>query len=264
MKPREEHIQDSALRTPRWLSRVACRVAVTATALLCGGLCGCEDSLPGKPDASERYKRPDEIMDFAVLYGKHCSGCHGAEGTLGPAPPLNDPLFLAICPEKSMRKTIENGRTGTSMPSFSQKNGGPITEKQIDAIISGLKANWAKPVDDPDVPSYLQPTESASSGSLRDLDAGKAAFKKFCANCHGTNGVSGDDDPAGSLNDVAFLALVSNQALRRIIITGRPDLGMPGYRRSGGDKEILLTDQDVSDIVALMNSWRAKLIAENE
>ena len=33
------------------------------------------------------------------------------------------------------------------------------------------------------------------------------------------------------MNEPDFLALVSDQALRRIIITGRPDLGMPNYRR---------------------------------
>ena len=33
----------------------------------------------------------------------------------------------------------------------------------------------------------------------------------------------------GAINDPAFLALISDQALRRYAITGRPDLGMPAY-----------------------------------
>ena len=39
---------------------------------------------------------------------------------------------------------------------------------------------------------------------------------------------------AGALNDPDFLALLSDQALRRIAITGRSDLGMPGYSEPTG------------------------------
>ena len=41
----------------------------------------------------------------------------------------------------------------------------------------------------------------------------------------------------GDLNDKAFLALVSDEVLRRYIITGRHDLGMPNFADSiGRDK----------------------------
>jgi hypothetical protein len=55
-----------------------------------------------------------------------------------------------------------------------------------------------------------------------------------------------------------FLALTSNQALRRYAITGRPDLGMPGYAeaRPGSADFVPLTDQEVTDLVALLASWR--------
>ena len=43
--------------------------------------------------------------DFALLYATNCAGCHGADGRLGPAPPLNDPLFLAIVPDASLFRT---------------------------------------------------------------------------------------------------------------------------------------------------------------
>ena len=38
----------------------------------------------------------------------------------------------------------------------------------------------------------------------------------------------------GAINAPAFLALISDQALRRIIITGRPDLGHAELRRQEG------------------------------
>jgi mono/diheme cytochrome c family protein len=61
-------------------------------ALLTGAglLLGCE-RLPGRPDEAERYRRPAEVRDFETLYAEQCSGCHGADGRLGPTRPLADP-----------------------------------------------------------------------------------------------------------------------------------------------------------------------------
>ena len=52
----------------------------------------------------------------------------------------------------------------------------------------------------------------------------------------------------------AFLALISDQASRRIIITGRPDLGMPNYAETDGRPEDFqpLTSAEIDDLVALL------------
>src|SRR5260370_31064518 len=86
---------------------------VTMSLLL---VAGCD--WPGKPDPAERPVPADKVLDFAVLYEKNCSGCHGADGKLGPAPPLNDPLFLAIVPDAQLSLVIEKGRPGTPMPTL--------------------------------------------------------------------------------------------------------------------------------------------------
>jgi hypothetical protein len=54
------------------------------------------DRLPGKPKLEERWKPGTEVTDFSQLYAQNCSGCHGADGRLGAARPLNDPLYLAL------------------------------------------------------------------------------------------------------------------------------------------------------------------------
>ena len=77
-------------------------------------------------------------------------------------------------------------------------------------------------------------------------------FARDCATCHGKTGKGGD--AAGSIHDSAFLALISDQALRRYIITGRPDFDMPNYLDRGNDE---LTSQEINDLVALLSSWRA-------
>jgi hypothetical protein len=49
---------------------------------------------------------------------------------------------------------------------------------------------------------------------------------------------------------------MSNQALRRLVITGRPDLGMPNYAEPRMESKFApLTETEVTDLVALLASW---------
>lgn len=62
------------------------RIAFAAlTAVLAAFTVGCRDDLPGKPNPAHRPETPAEITEFGVLFARNCSGCHGADGTLGPA-----------------------------------------------------------------------------------------------------------------------------------------------------------------------------------
>ncbi len=104
-------------------------------------LAGC-DRMPGKPDRANQPVPADQIKDFAALYGMYCAGCHGADGRLGPAPPLNDAIFLSIVPDAELFKLVDQGRPGTPMPGFSQQHGGPLTDAQVEALAKGIKSRW--------------------------------------------------------------------------------------------------------------------------
>jgi cytochrome c oxidase cbb3-type subunit 3/ubiquinol-cytochrome c reductase cytochrome c subunit len=81
---------------------------------------------------------------------------------------------------------------------------------------------------------------------------------RACAVCHGEQGegIEKEGRIVHRINDPAFLALISDQALRRFIITGRPDLGMPNYAGKRPDERAFkpLTSAEVSDLVALLSS----------
>src|SRR5262249_31620744 len=77
-------------------------------------LTGCE--FPGRPDPADRPVPADQVLDFGVLFGQNCAGCHGADGKLGVAPPLNDPLFRGIVPEEELESIVTAGRKNTLMP----------------------------------------------------------------------------------------------------------------------------------------------------
>jgi cytochrome c oxidase cbb3-type subunit III len=230
---------------------------------------GCD--LLARPTPADRPLPADQVMDFGELYGARCAGCHGTDGKLGPAPPLNDPIFLAIVPDAELLRVIREGRNvspeqKTLMPAFAQKKGGPLTTVQVKILAEGIKKRWpASATLSGSLPAYVAPP--ASAGGKKD--AGARAFARACSGCHGSQGQGEKDGHplvGGAINDQAFLALVSDQALRRIIITGRPDLGMPAYDGKTGRPPDFhaLTAQEIDDLVALLRCWRQGEMVKGE
>ena len=119
-----------------------CRVLLLAA--LASTACGC-DSAPGRPAVDSAVIPPNKVVDFAVLYATNCAGCHGANGTGGAAIGLADPVYLAIADDATIRRVTANGVPGSAMSAFAQSAGGLLTEEQIDAIVNGIRARWAKP-----------------------------------------------------------------------------------------------------------------------
>lgn len=201
------------------------------------------DRIPGKPTAEDRWQSPASITDFRTLYNINCRGCHSDGNTIAGSLSMNNPTYLAIIEPETLRNIIANGIPGTSMPAFSRANGGPLDDKQLDSVVNGILA-WKKPIDAVSFPPY-----SAPPG---DLVRGATVFAASCANCHGTDGKGGAH--GGSVVDLAYLNLVSDQYLRTIVISGRNDLGMPDWRNEIAGRS--MSDQEIADVVAWMASQR--------
>jgi mono/diheme cytochrome c family protein len=213
---------------------------------------GCDP--PGKPKEADRPVPADQVKDFDTLYATHCAGCHGANGKLGPAPPLNDPLFLAIVPDAELLRVITEGRAvapaqKSPMPAFARDRGGPLTDAQVKVLAKGIKRRWGGGVPTEEPPPYLPPREPG------DKERGAKLFDLACAACHGDEGKGAEQ--AGAINEPSFLALISDQALRRIVITGRRDLGMPDHSDDNwrDPKFKPLTSAEINDLVALLRYW---------
>jgi cytochrome c oxidase cbb3-type subunit 3 len=202
---------------------------------------------PGQPRAGSAPETPNDVMEFSALYGDNCAGCHGANGRGGAAIALGDPVYLAIVDDRALRTSIAGGVRGTSMPAFAQRAGGMLTEKQIDALVSGIRSRWSRPgiLAGVTPPSYV----STSAGDVR---RGAAVYQTFCQSCHGPDGKGG---PKGSaITDDSFLALTSDQGLRTIVIAGRPELGAPDWRGNVAARP--MSDQDVTDVVSWLAAQR--------
>jgi len=205
-------------------------------------------SQPGKPKGDSEVLAPSEILDFATLYAQNCAGCHGAEGRGGAAIALANPVYLAIADDRVIRNVIANGVRGTSMPAFAQSAGGMLTNEQIYAITKEIRSRWSKPsVNGTNPPSY-------AAKSTGDVQRGAATYKTYCESCHGPNGRGGQK--GSDIANDSFLALISDQSLRTIVITGRPELGAPDWRGNVPGKP--MSDQEITDVVAWLASQRVQ------
>jgi mono/diheme cytochrome c family protein len=224
--------------------RHLCAFTALAATLLSG--CAAPHGQPGKDSDT---LAPSQVMDFNVLYADNCAGCHGAEGRGGAAIALADPLYLAVADNTVIRKVTANGVPGTAMPAFAQDAGGMLTNKQVEVITSGIRSRWARPgfPEGANLPSYAAKSEG-------NPQLGEVAYKTYCESCHGPGGRGGQKGSA--ITDDSFLALVSDQGLRTIVITGRPELGAPDWSKNVPGKP--MSDQEITDVVAWIVSQRPK------
>jgi len=211
---------------------------------------GC-DALPGRPDVTKREVVPAEVTAFEVLYRRNCTGCHGTDGRLGPARPLNDPVYLSLVPADRLRTIIREGVSGSSMPAFGTAAGGELTDAQVEALAQGMLARWGRPdtVQGMRLPPYGAPPGASDPGAQA---RGAAVYVRACAGCHGPDGRGGPK--GGPIVDPAYLALVSDQSLRSTVIAGRADLGHPNWKDYVPGHP--LKPEEITDVVAWLAAHR--------
>ena len=170
------------------------------------------------------------------------------DGKGGAATALANPIFLATADDAVIRRIASNGVPGTPMPAFAQSAGGMLTEKQIDVLVTGIRS-WAKPnaLGDQTPPPYT----TAAPG---DPQRGADAYRTYCSSCHGANGRGGSK--GSSIVNGSYLALVSDQQLRTIVIAGRPELGAPDWRSDVEGRP--MSAQEITDVVAWLSSQRPR------
>jgi len=212
-----------------------------APLIVVAGLALSSCDAPGRRAAEAHVIRPNEIANFSALFSQNCSGCHGTDGQGALTVGIGRPVYLAIANDSTIHRTIEEGRPGTPMPAFAQRAGGMLTDAQIEILVRGIR-NWATPAafDRENPPPY-------ASSQAGDAAHGRELFATACSSCHGPDGHG-----ARAIATSSYLALVTDQHLRTVVIVGMPNLGMPDWR--GHSKP--LSDADVTDLVAWLASQR--------
>jgi len=212
-------------------------IGCLAATLFCGA---CNDLGEGMPEMNVPV-RPKDVTDFSTLFNENCSACHGENGQNGPALDLANPVYQGIIDDASLKKWITNGMPGTEMPAFGESAGGFLTDQQVDALVAGMRANWAR-----GGASGAAPPPYAAN--LRGEEkSGEQLYRDACLSCHQKAGEQ--------ILNASYLALASDQSLRTITIAGRPDLGQPDWEHDRPNHP--LTNEDVTNVVAYLASLRS-------
>ena len=105
----------------------------------------------------------------ASTYAAQCAKCHGKQGKDGKYGALANPELLAAATDGYLATTIERGRDGTPMPSFT----GKLTTAQIDDVVALLRS-WKRP---PDETPPLPPRPGALANVVTNPQGPQPAFE---------------------------------------------------------------------------------------
>jgi mono/diheme cytochrome c family protein len=177
-----------------------------------------------------------------TLFGQYCAVCHGYDGQGRVGATLSD-WFASIDPQAFVRATVSDGVAGT-MPAFSQANGGPLTEQQIDDLAAYI-LSWRERVEPAPTPTPIPVTPIPQvAGVTGDPTAGAQVFARECRVCHGAEGQGGVgaslSGPIAAAQPAAFL--------RQTISSGVAGSPMPAFAG-------VLSDSEIENAVAFILSW---------
>ena len=204
-------------------------------------LAGC-GTPPGQPRAGSVALAPNEVVEFGALYADNCAGCHGANGRGGAAIALANPVYLAIVDERVDARHHRQRRA-----------------RHVDAGVRAARRRHADGeadrCDRQRDPIALEPIRSARRresaflcGDVRRRHSARRSRVPDVLPIVPRPGGRGGPKGSAITND-SFLALVSDQGLRTIVIAGRPELGAPDWRGNVPGRP--MSDQEVTDVVSL-------------
>ncbi len=182
----------------------------------------------------------------ATLYAENCVVCHGEQGEGRAGATLNE-VYGGINPDAFFRATISRGVQGTFMPAFSEENGGPLSEEQIDHIVAYIES-WGTAVE-PAAPAPRRPPQEIPPVPEIDGDPnnGFDIYQVNCVVCHGEDG----EGRTGARLTEAFAGIAPDALVVQTIRRGRDGTLMPPFAGAYGGP---LSDQEVQDVAAYVVS----------
>lgn len=202
----------------------------------CATRAGSDDGPSRAPSTASTVKSAaPEHSEGRDLYLRYCALCHAKDGTgyaADNAPSLVSRTFLESADDAFIASGIRLGRSRTAMGAYGKSRGGPLEERQIDAIVRFLRKHGTQARPLPGGP----PTG--------DAERGKALFSAQCESCHGTEA---ERKTALSLYNPELLASASPAFLRYAIVHGRPPTPMPSFAEK-------LSTSEIEDVVAWLRS----------
>lgn len=202
---------------------------------------------PTPPPEIRMIIEGSEVAKGGYLYTINCHRCHLSYGYAR--------IGLGLDP-KTIKRTIENGKVGTTMPAMGWRQGGPLRSQDIAAIVAYITA-FERLGESPALPSamFVPPTPDPArllptlplfvpivQGHSRN---GLALYAQHCTGCHGEDG-QGSIGP-NLVKD--WLSVRPDLTIRSTIVRGVPGAPMPAWHKAEGGS---LSDEQIADLVVLL------------
>jgi len=197
--------------------------------------------------AQPNFQDQDELG--AKLFADNCAVCHGptGEGRIGATLAKDWP---SIRPDKTVNNIIVNGVPGTAMIAWSQENGGPLNDDEIDALVNHI-LSWqtgGAPQITPGPTATSRPPITPPAQVEGDPNNGAVLYDSNCAICHGENG----EGRIGAALAKNWPSIRPDLAIKTNISQGISGSPMPAWSVENGGP---LTDGEISDIVSFIMTW---------
>jgi mono/diheme cytochrome c family protein len=182
----------------------------------------------------------------AQIYAENCAVCHGPDGKgrIGATLAKDWP---SVRPDLRIADTIRTGVPGSPMPAWSQANGGPLTDEQIDAVTYYI-LSWetgGPPLIIPAPTPIPRPVMTQLPNVTGDPNRGASLFDQNCVVCHGPNG----EGRIGAPLRKVWASVRPDLEIKAIIQRGIQDTVMPAWGQQNGGP---LNEADVNDLVAFV------------
>lgn len=222
------------------LGRLACLVALIL--VIFGGASGAsaQSETPPAEPAGEKADMG------ARLYAENCLVCHGERGggRVGATLAKNWP---SIRPDLTVRAIIARGVSGSPMPAWSQQYGGPLSDGEIEALVSYI-LSWqtgGAPSYTPAPTATLFPGVTPPPDLEGDPNRGAALFGENCDMCHGPDGAG----RSGATLAQSWGGIRPDLSVRTIIANGVSGSAMPAWSAANGGP---LSETDIEDLTAFV------------
>lgn len=191
----------------------------------------------------------DKLKQGAQIYSENCAVCHGADGK-GRVGATLAKDWPSIRPDLEVKTTIENGVAGSPMPPWSQANGGPLTEEEIDALvyyILGWQTGGPQLVF-PTATAIQRPAITPPPGISGDPNQGAVLFDQNCVVCHGPDG----QGRVGATLAKDWPSIRPDLLVKATIQRGIPGSTMPAWGQENGGP---LVEEEINNLVAYILAW---------
>jgi mono/diheme cytochrome c family protein len=179
------------------------------------------------------------------LYVETCAVCHGVEGKGRVGASLEN--FPGIDVTAALRQTIAEGIQGSVMPAWSEAEGGPLSDRDIDDIVAYVSSSIAGSEPIAPAPEYQPPEIEPPPDVEGDPSQGAVVFQGNCVMCHGEAG-------RGRFGAPLAKTWPGNQPevfIQQVVSRGISGSTMPAWSTERGGP---LTETDIENVTAYVLS----------